>query len=78
MHQDHGRLGVAVPANVAEYRIRKLKELGVNAYRCAHHNPDPAILDICDRLGMLVIDENRSLILAKKLRNKFYLCVIGI
>lgn len=60
MHQDHGRLGVAVPANVAEYRIRKLKELGVNAYRCAHHNPDPAILNICDRLGMLVIDENRK------------------
>jgi len=60
MHQDHGRLGVAVPSNILEYRISQLKKIGVNAYRCAHHNPAPELPDICDRLGMLVIDENRK------------------
>jgi beta-galactosidase len=59
MHQDHGNLGVAVPKSVLEFRIRKLKEAGVNAYRCAHNNPDPELFEICDRLGLLVLDENR-------------------
>ncbi|MEQ1799242.1 MAG: DUF4982 domain-containing protein, partial [Lacibacter sp.] len=38
-----------------------LKEFGVNAYRCSHNPPTPELLDACDRLGMLVIDENRLL-----------------
>lgn len=59
LHQDHGELGVAVPRTVQEYRVRKLKEAGVNAIRTAHHNPDPQLLDICDKEGILVIDENR-------------------
>ena len=46
MHQDHGNLGVALPKSVMEYRIQKLKEAGMNAYRCAHHNPAPEILEI--------------------------------
>ena len=58
-HQDHAGTGVAVPYALKEYRIRLLKKLGANAYRCAH-NPDPEILDICDRLGMLVMEENRT------------------
>ncbi|MBU9725781.1 glycoside hydrolase family 2 TIM barrel-domain containing protein [Diplocloster modestus] len=58
-HQDHEGIGVAVPYAVKEYRIRLLKKLGANAYRCAH-NPDPEILDICDRLGMMVMEENRT------------------
>ena len=58
-HQDHAGVGAAVPYSVKEYRIRKLKDLGADAYRCAH-NPDPEILDICDRLGMLVMEENRA------------------
>lgn len=59
IHQDHGSLGVAVPQTVEEYRIKKLKEMGGNAYRAAHNNPSPSLLDICDREGILVIDENR-------------------
>lgn len=58
-HQDHAGVGVAVPYKVKEYRIGKLKELGANAYRCAH-NPDPEILDICDRMGLMVMEENRT------------------
>lgn len=57
-HQDHAGLGVAVPYSVKEYRVQRLKELGANAYRCAHH-PDPEILSICDKIGMLVLEENR-------------------
>ena len=49
MHQDHAGLGVAVPYAIKEYRVKLLKELGANAYRCAH-NPDPDILHICDEI----------------------------
>ena len=35
--------------------------MGSNGYRCSHHPPTPELLDICDRLGMLVLDENRHL-----------------
>ena len=58
-HQDAAGVGVAVPDGLWPYRIRKLKEMGCNAYRCAHNPPAPEFLDACDRLGMLVIDENR-------------------
>ncbi len=60
-HQDHAGVGVAVPDAVQEYRIRRLKDMGGNAYRCAHNPPTPELLDACDRLGMLVMDENRHL-----------------
>lgn len=59
-HQDHAGVGVAVPDSLWEFRIRRLKEMGANAYRCAHHPPAAEFLDACDRLGLLVIDENRN------------------
>lgn len=59
-HQDHAGVGVAVPASLWDFRIRRLKELGSNAYRCAHHPPAPEFLEACDRLGLLVMDENRN------------------
>ncbi len=58
-HQDHAGVGVALPDAVQEFRLRRLKEMGSNAYRASHHPPTPELLDACDRLGMLVIDENR-------------------
>ncbi|TXK83803.1 beta-galactosidase GalA [Paenibacillus sp. N3.4] len=60
-HQDFAGVGVALPDRVIEYKIQLLKEMGCNAYRSAHHPPTPELLDICDRLGMMVIDENRKL-----------------
>lgn len=60
-HQDFAGIGVALPDKINEYKIRLLKEMGSNAYRCAHHPPTPELLDICDRVGMLVLDENRTL-----------------
>jgi beta-galactosidase len=59
-HQDHAGVGVAVPDSIHEFRIRRLKEMGCNAIRCAHNPPAPELLDACDRLGMLVMDENRN------------------
>lgn len=58
-HQDHAGVGTAIPDALQEFRIRRLKEMGCNAYRCAHNPPTPELLDACDRLGMLVLDENR-------------------
>ena len=59
MHQDHAGVGAAIPEALMLWRIRQLKQLGCNAYRSSHNPMTPALLDICDSLGMLVIDENR-------------------
>ena len=58
-HQDHAGVGTAIPDALQEFRIAKLKEFGCNAYRCSHNPPTPELLDACDKLGMLVLDENR-------------------
>jgi beta-galactosidase len=58
-HQDHAGVGTAIPDELQRFRISKLKEMGSNAYRTSHNPPTPALLDACDELGMLVIDENR-------------------
>ncbi|MEO6038947.1 MAG: glycoside hydrolase family 2 TIM barrel-domain containing protein, partial [Saprospiraceae bacterium] len=60
-HQDHAGVGSALPDYLQYYRIRLLKEMGVNAYRTSHNPPSPELLDACDSLGMLVLDENRLL-----------------
>jgi beta-galactosidase len=60
-HQDFAGVGVALPDSLIDYKLRLLKEMGSNAYRSAHHPAAPELLDLCDRLGMLVIDENRKL-----------------
>jgi beta-galactosidase len=58
-HQDYGGLGVALPDRVQAFRIKKLKAMGCNAYRCAHNPHAPEVYDACDRLGMMVMDETR-------------------
>lgn len=60
-HQDFAGVGIAIPDDLLYWRIMKLKEMGANAYRCSHNPPTTALLDACDRLGMLVMDENRHL-----------------
>jgi beta-galactosidase len=60
-HQDHAGVGVAIPDTLQEYRVKSLKEFGCNAYRCSHNPPTPELLDVCDRMGMLVVDENRAM-----------------
>ena len=59
MHQDHAGVGSAIPDALQAWRIKQLKAFGCNAYRASHNPMTPALLDICDREGILVIDENR-------------------
>lgn len=60
-HHDHAGVGSALPDYLHYYRIRLLKEFGANAYRASHNPPTPELLDACDSLGMLVMDETRLL-----------------
>ncbi|HEY6357706.1 MAG TPA: glycoside hydrolase family 2 TIM barrel-domain containing protein, partial [Vicinamibacterales bacterium] len=57
VHHDAGSVGAAVPEAVWERRLRALKALGVNAIRTSHNPPAPEFLDLCDQLGLVVLDE---------------------
>ncbi len=70
-HQDHAGVGAALPDRLQYYRIERLKEMGCNAYRTSHNPPTPELLDACDRLGMLVMDENRLLDSSQEIRKEF-------
>ncbi|MCD8183217.1 MAG: DUF4982 domain-containing protein [Bacteroides sp.] len=59
MHQDHPGVGSAIPDALQRYRLEQLKAFGCNAYRSSHNPMTPEMLDACDRLGILVIEENR-------------------
>lgn len=60
MHLDHAGVGVAVPDELWRYRISRLQEYGFNAIRTSHNCASVSMLDLCDELGVLVIDENRQ------------------
>jgi beta-galactosidase len=57
IHHDNGVLGAATFARAEERRVELLRAAGFNALRSAHHPMSRALLDACDRLGMLVMDE---------------------
>ena len=57
LHHDAGLLGAAVPEKVWERRLLKLREMGCNSIRTAHSAAAPELLDMCDRLGLMVFDE---------------------
>jgi beta-galactosidase len=56
-HQDAGVLGAAVPDKILRFRIQQLKDMGCNAIRTAHNPQTPQFYDMCDEMGMLVMDE---------------------
>ncbi|MFZ0211226.1 MAG: beta-galactosidase GalA [Candidatus Acidiferrales bacterium] len=60
-HQDHAGVGSALPDGLQYFRIAKLKEMGANAYRTSHNPPTHELLEACDHLGMLVMDETRMM-----------------
>jgi beta-galactosidase len=60
-HHDHAGVGAALPDAVQYYRIRKLQEMGCNGLRTSHNPPTPELLNACDELGMVVLDETRML-----------------
>jgi beta-galactosidase len=57
-HADLGALGTVVNTRGLERQIEILKEMGCNAIRTSHNPPAPELLDLCDRMGMLVMDES--------------------
>lgn len=57
LHHDNGLLGAAAYPKAEERKIRLLKEAGYNAVRISHYPPSLAMLQVCDRLGMLLLDE---------------------
>lgn len=59
LHQDHAGVGAAIPDALQAFRLRELKKYGVNAYRASHNPMTPAMIDACDSLGILVMEENR-------------------
>jgi beta-galactosidase len=69
MHHDLGALGAAFNSSAAERQLRILKEMGCNAIRTAHNPPAPAFLDLCDKMGFLVMDE--AFDIWQKKKNKF-------
>ncbi|MDN4502837.1 beta-galactosidase GalA [Alteromonadaceae bacterium BrNp21-10] len=58
-HEDHAGVGTATPDELIRYRLQRLQSMGMNAYRASHAPASPALLNIADEMGMLVIDETR-------------------
>ena len=57
LHHDQGSLGAAVRKRAIERQLQIMKRMGSNAIRTSHNPPDPELLDLCDRMGFLVMDE---------------------
>ena len=66
MHHDLGALGAAVNTRALERQLEILKEMGANAYRASHNPPAPEVLDLCDSMGILVMDESFDMWRKKK------------
>jgi beta-galactosidase len=58
-HQDHAGVGAAIPGRVAGISREKIEGIRLQRHRTSHNPPTPELLDACDRLGMLVMDESR-------------------
>ena len=58
-HQDYGLVGIAVPDNVAKYKIEQIKKMGANGYRTAHYQQSAATMDALDEMGFIVMNEAR-------------------
>jgi beta-galactosidase len=72
-HHDLGALGAAINARALERQIQILKEMGGNAIRTSHNPPAPELLDVCDRLGMVVMDESFDCWKRGKTKNDYHL-----
>lgn len=72
-HHDLGALGAAINTRALERQIQILKEMGCNAIRTSHNPPAPELLDLCDRLGMVVMDESFDCWKRSKKKNDYHL-----
>jgi len=73
LHHDLGALGAAVNVRAIERQLQLMKEMGVNAIRTAHNPPAPEFLDLCDKMGLLVMDEAFDMWAKKKTKNDYHL-----
>ncbi|GAA4206314.1 hypothetical protein GCM10022289_27070 [Pedobacter jeongneungensis] len=73
LHHDLGALGAAVNVRAMERQLEIMKKMGVNAIRTAHNPPAPEFLDLCDKMGFLVMDEAFDMWAKKKTKNDYHL-----
>jgi beta-galactosidase len=73
LHHDGGLVGAAVPIKIWETRLKLLKEMGCNAIRTSHNPVAPEFLDLCDKMGFLVMDEAFDVWESKKVTNDYHL-----
>ena len=66
LHHDAGCLGAAVNTRAIERQLETLKAMGCNGIRCSHNPPAPELLDLCDRMGFIVMDETFDMWRKKK------------
>lgn len=71
MHHDLGCLGAAVNTRAIRRQLEILKEMGCNGIRCSHNPPAPELLDLCDRMGFIVMDETFDMWRKKKTRHDY-------
>ena len=71
LHHDLGALGAAVNRRATERQLQIMKSMGVNAIRTSHNPPSPELLDLCDRLGLLVMDEAFDMWRIPKVKNGY-------
>ncbi|MGN0049147.1 MAG: glycoside hydrolase family 2 TIM barrel-domain containing protein [Bacteroides sp.] len=71
LHHDLGCLGAAVNRRAIERQLEILREMGCNSIRCSHNPPSPELLDLCDRMGFIVMDEAFDMWRKKKTRHDY-------
>src|SRR5205085_634174 len=72
-HHDLGALGAALNRRALERQLEILKEMGVNAVRTSHNPPSPELLELCDRMGLVVMDEAFDAWRRAKKKNDYHL-----
>ena len=70
-HHDLGCLGAAINEDAIHRKLTILKEMGVNAIRCSHNPPAPELLNLCDTMGLIVMDESFDMWRRKKTQNDY-------
>ncbi len=70
-HHDLGCLGAAINEDALHRKLSILKEMGVNAIRCSHNPPAPELLNMCDTMGLIVMDESFDMWRRKKTQNDY-------
>jgi beta-galactosidase len=70
-HHDFGCLGAALNEDALHRKLVKLKEMGVNAIRSSHNPPAPELLNMCDTMGLIVMDESFDMWRRKKTQNDY-------